>query len=149
VQVTIMMIGLAVQKFFEYSLISSLKIKLNSTWNFSEELECAFGVVLYVQDLMEFIWIQNVGDIDFKVNSATKSSNKFQKTRFWKEKSVEDMVTLPSTTQATVVLMMQKLEWLMLVDTFYFLPLMWGNVWSICIPSLVGLFMVWVHKWTS
>jgi hypothetical protein len=25
---------------------------------------------------------------------ATENSNKFQKTRFWKEKSVEDMVTL-------------------------------------------------------
>jgi len=46
------------------------------------------------------------------VNSAPESSNKFQKTRFWKEKSVEDMVTLPSTTQATVVLMMHKLEWI-------------------------------------
>jgi hypothetical protein len=35
-----------------------------------------------------------VGDIDFKVISAAESSNKFQKTRFWKEKSVENMVTL-------------------------------------------------------
>jgi hypothetical protein len=35
-----------------------------------------------------------VGDIDFKVISAAENSNKFQKTRFWKEKSVEDMVTL-------------------------------------------------------
>jgi hypothetical protein len=26
----------------------------------------------------------------FKVISATKNSNKFQKTRFWKEKSAED-----------------------------------------------------------
>jgi hypothetical protein len=26
--------------------------------------------------------------------SATEISNKFQKTRFWKEKSVEDLVTL-------------------------------------------------------
>jgi hypothetical protein len=34
-------------------------------------------------------WIQNVGDIDFKVISATENSNKFQKTRFWKKKSVE------------------------------------------------------------
>jgi hypothetical protein len=34
-----------------------------------------------------------VGDIDFKVISATKNSNKFQKTRFWKEKSVENVVT--------------------------------------------------------
>jgi hypothetical protein len=34
-----------------------------------------------------------VGDIDLKVISATKNSNKFQKTRFWKEKSVENVVT--------------------------------------------------------
>jgi hypothetical protein len=61
-----MMIGLAVQKFFEYSMISSLKIKLNRSWNFQRNWNvCAFGVVLDVQDLMEFIWIQNVGDIDF------------------------------------------------------------------------------------
>jgi hypothetical protein len=33
-------------------------------------------------------------DIDSKVISAAENSNKFQKTRFWKEKSVEDMVTL-------------------------------------------------------
>jgi hypothetical protein len=39
-----------------------------------------------------------VGDIDFKVISATENSNKFQKTRFWKEKSVEDMVTLGPTS---------------------------------------------------
>ncbi len=39
-----------------------------------------------------------MGDIDFKVISAAENSNKSQKTRFWKEKSVEDMVTLgPST----------------------------------------------------
>ncbi len=30
-----------------------------------------------------------MGDIDFKVISAAENSNKFQKTRFWKEKSVE------------------------------------------------------------
>jgi hypothetical protein len=35
-----------------------------------------------------------VGDIDFEVISAAESSNKFQKTRFWKEKSVENLVTL-------------------------------------------------------
>jgi hypothetical protein len=29
-----------------------------------------------------------VADIDLKVISATENSNKFQKTRFWKEKSV-------------------------------------------------------------
>jgi len=38
------------------------------------------------------------------VISAAENSNKFQKTRFWKEKSVEDMVTLGPTAQATLVL---------------------------------------------
>jgi len=44
-----------------------------------------------------------VGDIDFKVISVPENSNKFQKTRFWKEKSVEDMVTLGPTAHATLV----------------------------------------------
>ncbi len=35
-----------------------------------------------------------MGDIDFKMISATENSSKFQKARFWKEKSVENMVTL-------------------------------------------------------
>jgi hypothetical protein len=32
-------------------------------------------------------------------------SNKFQKTKFWKEKSVEDVLTLGPTTHATLVYM--------------------------------------------
>ncbi len=35
-----------------------------------------------------------MGDIVFKVISTTENSKKFQKCRFWKEKLVEDMVTL-------------------------------------------------------
>jgi hypothetical protein len=38
-----------------------------------------------------------VGEIDLKVIFAAENSNKFQKTRFWKEKLVEDMVTLGPT----------------------------------------------------
>jgi hypothetical protein len=38
------------------------------------------------------------------VISAAENLNKFQKTRFWKEKSVEDVVTLGPTAQATLVL---------------------------------------------
>ncbi len=38
-----------------------------------------------------------MGDIDFKVIFVGENSNKFQKTRFWKEKSVEDVVTLGPT----------------------------------------------------
>ncbi len=37
------------------------------------------------------------------ISAAEKNSNKFPKTRFWKEKSVEDMVTLGPTAQATLV----------------------------------------------
>jgi hypothetical protein len=57
---------------------------------------CLFGVVGKIlideQDLMEFIylvrfWIQNVGDIDFKVIFAPENSIKFaKKTGFGKEK---------------------------------------------------------------
>jgi hypothetical protein len=38
------------------------------------------------------------------VISAAKNSNKFQKKRFWKEKSVEDMATLGPMAQATLIL---------------------------------------------
>jgi hypothetical protein len=43
-----------------------------------------------------------VGDIDFEVISAVKNLNKFQKTRFWKEKSFEDVVTLWPMEEATL-----------------------------------------------
>ncbi len=35
---------------------------------------------------------------------AAENSNKFQKTRLWKEKSVEDVVTLGPTAHATAVI---------------------------------------------
>jgi hypothetical protein len=35
--------------------------------------------------------------------SCTENSNKFQKTRFWKEKSVEDVVTIGAMAQATLI----------------------------------------------
>jgi hypothetical protein len=34
------------------------------------------------------------------VISATENSNKFQKTRFWKEKSDDDVITLVKTSHA-------------------------------------------------
>jgi hypothetical protein len=60
------------------------------------------------QDLMEYIWlewIQNAGNIDFKVISAAENSNKFQNTRFCKKKSVQDEVALGPTAQATLIKM--------------------------------------------
>jgi hypothetical protein len=44
------------------------------------------------------------------VISAAENSNKFQKTRFWKEKSVEELVTLGPTAQATLVIMICQSE---------------------------------------
>jgi hypothetical protein len=44
------------------------------------------------------IWIQNVGNIYLKMLLAAENSNKFHKIRFWKEKSVEDAVTLGPIT---------------------------------------------------
>jgi hypothetical protein len=44
-----------------------------------------------------------VGDIDLKVIFATENSNKFRKTRFWNEKSVEDVVTIGPMAQTTLV----------------------------------------------
>jgi hypothetical protein len=35
-----------------------------------------------------------VGDNDFKVIFVVENSNKFQKTRFWKENSVENVIIL-------------------------------------------------------
>jgi len=49
-----------------------------------------------------------VGDIDLKVISMT---NKFQKTRFWKEKSVENAVTLGPTAQATIVYIISNVKY--------------------------------------
>ncbi len=43
-----------------------------------------------------------MGNNDLKVISATKNSNKFQKTKFWKEKPVEDMLTLGPMAHATL-----------------------------------------------
>jgi hypothetical protein len=37
------------------------------------------------------------------VISAAENSNKFPKTRFWKEKSLEDVVSLGPKAQATLV----------------------------------------------
>ncbi len=44
-----------------------------------------------------------MGDTDFKVISMAENSNKVPKTRFWKEKSVEGVITLGPMAQATLV----------------------------------------------
>ncbi len=66
---------------------------------------CVVGKILMSRiswNLFGKIWIQNVGEIDFKVNSAAENSNKFHKTGFLKEKLVEHVVTLGQMAQATL-----------------------------------------------
>ncbi len=57
-----------------------------------------------------------MGDIDFEVISAIENSNKFEKTRFWKEKSVEDVVTLEGLPFNSS--MMSFHIWLFKIDTY-------------------------------
>ncbi len=59
-----------------------------------------------------------MGDIDFKGISVAENSNKFQKTGFWKEKSVEDLVTLGPTAQDTLVFFTWPLQALYLVQNY-------------------------------
>jgi hypothetical protein len=42
--------------------------------------------------------------------SAAENSNKFQNTRFWKEKSVEDEFTLGLTAEATLSYQVKRYE---------------------------------------
>ncbi len=65
-----------------------------------------------------------MGDIDFSVISAAENSNKFQKTRFWNEKSVDDVVTLGPMAQATLV-------WCKVSDD------------AMCIAFILGYYMIY------
>jgi hypothetical protein len=58
-------------------MISSLKIKLIIAENFKGIGMCFWCCWqdLDEQDLMEFIWFQNAGDIDFQLISAAENSN--------------------------------------------------------------------------
>ncbi len=59
-------------------------------------------------NLFDKISIQNVGDIDFNVIFDAENSIKFQKTKFWKENLVEDVVTFGPMAHATLVKMKSK-----------------------------------------
>jgi len=54
------------------------------------------------------------------VISITENSNKFQKTRFGKEKSVEDVVTLGPMAQATLFFIRFRLS-IKIIKHLYFL----------------------------
>ncbi len=75
------------------------------------------------KDLMESIWIQNVGDIDFEVIPTTENSNKFKKTRFSKEKSVEDVVTLGTTAEAHYICYINLILGILESSSTYYPPI--------------------------
>ncbi len=60
--------------------------------------------------MIDKIWTQNVRDSDFQVIYAAENSNNFHKTRFWKEKSVEDVVTLGPPAYPEIVFYYAKEE---------------------------------------
>jgi hypothetical protein len=101
-------------KVLEYWMISSLKIKINRSWIFWRK----WNVHLV---LLERSWWAGFNGIYlvrfgfrmweiliFKWFLLLKFSNKFPKNRFWKEKSVEDAVTLGPMAQATLVWMKMR-----------------------------------------
>ncbi len=51
-----------------------------------------------------------MGNIDFKVIFEAENSNKFQRPRFWKEKLVENVVTLGPNAQAALVYIKKYLK---------------------------------------
>ncbi len=92
----------------EYWMISSLKIKLNHSWKFWRN----WNVPLVLVERSQWAGFNGIylvrldsecGRFDFEMISAAENSIKFQKTRFWKEKSVEDEFTFGPTAQATLV----------------------------------------------
>ncbi len=48
--------------------------------------------------------------------SIVENSNKFQKTKFWKEKSIEDMITLGPIAEATLVLTLSNTSWVLVAS---------------------------------
>jgi hypothetical protein len=104
-----MAFGLALQKSLNIEWFSSLKIKLNRSWKFRRNwnvhlvlLETSWcaglnGIYLVrfgygVWEILIFMWFL-----------LLKIQINLQKTRLWKKKWVEDVVTLGPTAQATLV----------------------------------------------
>ncbi len=121
-------------------MIFSLKIKLN----LSKNLECAFGVAGNILmsriqwNLFGKIWIQNVGDIDVQMIFVAESSNKYQKTMCWKEKSVEEMVRIEGLLFNSSMISFHIWLFKKLIHTLQ------NNVHMLSFPILL-----WVYTWAN
>ncbi len=92
-------------KVFEYWMIFSLKNKLNHSWKLVERSWwIGFNGICLVRFGFK-MWEIMI----FKQFMLLKI-HKFQKTKFWKEKSLEDVVTLGPMAQATLLNIISMVE---------------------------------------
>ncbi len=121
-----------------------LKIKLNHNWKFWRN----WNVRLV---LLERSWWAGFNEIylvrvafrmweilNFRVVSACENSNKFQKTRFWKEKSVENVVTLEGLPFSSSMISFHIWLFKKLINTLQ------NNDHMLSLPILL-----WVHTWAN
>jgi len=102
-----MMFGLAVQKLFNIERF--LQWKLNCSWKVRRNwnVPLLFLERSWWAGFNGIYWVGfgfRMWENWFLSDFCPWNSNKFQKTRFWKEKSVEDVVTLGPMAQATLVM---------------------------------------------
>ncbi len=103
--------GLAMQKFSNIEWFLHWKLKLNRSWKFRRNWKVPLVVLLERSWWAGFngIYLVRYGIRMWEIFISKwflplKIQINSQKTRFWKEKSVEDMVTLGPTAQATLVI---------------------------------------------
>ncbi len=123
-----MTFGLGGAKALEYWMIFSLKIELNHSLKFRKKWNVPSVLLersrwagfngIYLVRFGFRIWeiIISKWFLPLKIQINTK------KTRFWKEKSVEDMVTLGPTAQATLVLTISNSSWVspcLIISSFF------------------------------
>jgi len=76
--------------------------------------------------------------LNFRVVSASENSNKFQKIRFWKEKSVENVVTLEGLPFSLSMISFHIWLFKKSIHTLQ------NNVHMLSLPILL-----WVHTWAN
>jgi hypothetical protein len=99
-------------------------------------------------------------DIGFQVISTTENSNKFQKTRFWKEKSVEHVITLEcppfnsSKRNCDVLLLLLESSWQFKFNEIYGVRFglrmweIWNSLWFLSLKFQIICKTLHYNKFT-